>query len=406
MRRRSLLSIAFVVFSLAAFAQVNCVYVPTGTVVGTLNGTLVRSEGKAELVSDALLTCTSTANQSLLVTIDLFLNVNATSRITGPGQLTDTLLLIDEPQPGVANLSNGFPYFGQVLGTPGILAGNPGSGNVYQGTLVNDNQIEWNQVPFVANGTRTLRITNIRADANVIGPGNPINADIIISSPLSFSLNPSSITALATVKDGLKFSTSAPNLPGVLTLDFEEKFNSAFKKRIENTTGGPLTARRQDVPGAIYCTESGFTPEFSSVAPNAIGSATTGTRLLANFENLPPSVFVLIVPNQVPSSSGKLVAHRVIPPIAADFTGGSVLVFPGFGLVPVSANHTAEILYEVTAAVPFSGINGCAQLDGFKVNVFSVFPTSLQSAKVTGHFAPDDPTQKASPTAPTPRFVP
>src|SRR4029077_8482776 len=132
---------------------------------------------------------------------------------------------------------------------------------------------------------------------------------------------------------GLNFTTATPvGAVGVLDLNFAEPFPSSFKKRIENTPGGPLTAVRQDIPGHFYCTESGFIPEFSTTTPNAIGSATTGTRLLADFAGLPPSVFFLIVPNEVTSSSGALVAHRVFPPLGPDFAGGILPILSGFSI--------------------------------------------------------------------------
>jgi hypothetical protein len=100
------------------------------------------------------------------------------------------------------------------------------------------------------------------------------------------------------VNPALHFTPATPvGAVGVVDLKFTELFPTVFKKRIENTLGGPLTAIRQDIPGHFYCTESGFTPQFSPTIPNAIGSATTGTRLLADFAGLPASVFFLIVPN-------------------------------------------------------------------------------------------------------------
>jgi len=69
-------------------------------------------------------------------------------------------------------------------------------------------------------------------------------------------------------------------------------------------------------------------------------------------QNSPP-VFELIVPNEVTSSSGNLVAHRVLPPLGADFASGTVTTFGGTSFVFVSPARTAELLYEVTAARPF-----------------------------------------------------
>ena len=82
---------------------------------------IVRAEGRAELVSDILLTCTG-GNPAIKapVNVSVFLNTNITSNLTGPGpDETEALVLIDEPQPNPAlNFSNGFPFVGQVKGTP------------------------------------------------------------------------------------------------------------------------------------------------------------------------------------------------------------------------------------------------------------------------------------------------
>jgi hypothetical protein len=50
----------------------------------------------------------------------------------GTTSASTPMLLIDDPQPDAINMSNGFSYNGQVLGTPYVAAGAPGSGNVYQ----------------------------------------------------------------------------------------------------------------------------------------------------------------------------------------------------------------------------------------------------------------------------------
>jgi hypothetical protein len=377
--------------------------------------TMVRLNGESEVVGDVVLKCTGGTGLSLgVVNITLFLNVNLTSKLNAAGQ-SEALLLIDEPQPGVPNASNGCSpaYAGQVLGTPGIVACAAGSGNVYQadggGTL--DNIVTWQGVPIVSPGpgaVRILRLTNIRANAANIGlPGATIQAVVEETADVAFVINqPVSGTTVATMNDGLKFTTGTPaGAVGVTDLIFAEEFPAAFHKRIENTLGGPLTATRQDIPGHVYCTESGFTPEFSATTPGAIGSADTGTRLIAQFSNLPPAVFLLIVPNEVTSSSGLLVAHRVFPPFAPDFTGGTIPLIPAVSIVPVSG-HAAEVLYEVTANAPYQGVNGCAAKDTFVMGVFSLFPVSLKSAAITGRLAPIDSVMLPSATAPRPRFTP
>ncbi|HYL79067.1 MAG TPA: hypothetical protein VEU96_33055 [Bryobacteraceae bacterium] len=354
------------------------------------------------------MTCTSTApSVSTLVNFSLFLNVPFTSRITNTSTLdTETLLLIDEPQPGIPNTSNTFPYFGQVPGTLGVAAGAPGSGNVYQGKSFAVNEVVWAGVPYVTGGTRTFRFTNIRADAAVLGGSGAIQSFISVTGSVSIAIS-SPVATVAQSNPGLNFSSSIPASPtDAIDLHFKENFTQAFLKRIENTLGGPLTAIHQDVPGFFYCTESGFTPEFSAVTPGAVGSATTGTRLLARLSNIPPSVFVVIVPNEVTSSSGNLVAHRVFPPLGPTFAGGTVSTFGGFSFEFVNAAHKADLLYEVTAAAPFQGRNGCLALDAFDIRAFGFFPVSLAPVNVTGQLAPVDPTATSSATAPEPRFLP
>ena len=401
---RRVLAFAMTLGLAPAFAQISCDV--------TSSPTLVRLNGPSELTGDVVLTCTGgDPTAAALVNITLFLNVNASPRITNTTtNETETLLLVDEPQAGLPNISNGCPYVGQVRGTLGGAA--CGNGNVFQGTTDNieTNVIRWLGVPFVpaGSGTRVLRFTNIRGNASMLGapPLNHLQAVVEVAGSLSFSMTDQPLD-IAFALPGLKFTTATPaGAVGVIDLNFAEQFQTAFKKRIENTPGGPLTAIRQDIPGHFYCTESGFTPEFSSTTPNDIGSATTGTRLIADFSGLPPSVFFLIVPNQVTSSSGALVAHRVFPPLGSDFAAGFLPIVPGFSIVAVSAAHKAEVLYEVTANSPFQGVNGCPATESFTMPVISFFPTSLASAVITGRLAPIDPNNRASATSPEPRFLP
>jgi hypothetical protein len=402
-------------FALALTLALAPVYSQPLTCNVSSDPTMVRLNGESELAGDVVLQCTGGTGLSLgVVNITLFLNVNLTSKLNAAGQ-SEALLLIDEPQPGVPNASNQCSpaYTGQVLGTPGIVACAAGSGNVYQanGGGTADNIVVWQGVPIVSPGpgaVRTLRLTNIRANAANIGlPGETIQALVQATSDVAIVMNqPVSGTTVATMNAGLNFTTGTPaGAVGVTDLIFAEEFPAAFLKRIENTPGGPLTALRQDIPGHIYCTDSGFTPEFSATTPGAIGSADTGTRLIAQFSSLPPSVFLLIVPNEVTSSSGLLVAHRVFPPFAADFTGGSIPLIPAVSIVSVSG-HAAEVLYEVTANAPFQGVTGCAAKETFTVGVISLFSASLKSATITGRLAPIDSVMLPSATAPRPRFTP
>jgi hypothetical protein len=362
------------------------------------------ARGESELVEDMLLTCVSSApSQSITIDVQVSLNTNLTSRITNTATLAmESLLLIDDPKPGVANTSNGFPYFGQVLGTPGILAGAAGSGNLYQGMQMSPKAVEFLGVPYVTGGTRTFRITNVRANVAMLGI-NPVNAAVAITTDIAIDITNPEIT-VANGASALKF-TAGPIIGAVgLNLSFEELYPTAFKKRIENTGGGPLTLNHQDQPGVVYCTESGFTPGYEALTSGAIGLADTGTRLLAVLKSIPVGITTLTVPNQVTSSGGALVAHRVLPPFGADFSQGTVTTATGSSTATVSATQTAELLYDVTAAAPYLGENGCSTLDTFNISVFPSPPMSMSSAVVTGFWAPLDNIGIASATAPEPRF--
>ncbi len=156
----------------------------------------------------------------------------------------------------------------------------------------------------------------------------------------------------------------------------------------------------------MYCTESGFTPGYESLTSGVPGLADTGVRLLAVLKSIPAGITTLTVPNQVTSLAGSLVARRVFPPFGADFSEGTVTTATGSSTATVSAVQTAELLYDVTAAAPYLGENGCSTLDTFNIGVFPSLPMSMSSTVVIGYLAPIDTVGIASATAPEPRFEP
>ena len=115
-----------------------------------------------------------------------------------------------------------------------------------------------------------------------------------------------------------------------LNLKYVELFPSAFKKRIENGAG-PLVAVKQNQPGVLHCTESGFNPDFAAVAAGATGSADTATRLAARITGIPGGVTWIIVPNTV--ASGQIVAAFVPPPYFPPYSSGVPVVAPGINAV-------------------------------------------------------------------------
>lgn len=376
------ISVLLALGGLPAFAQ----FPPMSCNTTTAPPATVRAEGRAELVSDLLLTCTGgNPGTPFAVNVAVFLNTNITSNLTGPGpDETEAMLLVDEPQPApTLNVSNGFTFTGQVKGTTAVAA----SGNVFTGLRTGSpNQVVFLGVPVVApgSGTRRFRITNLRAlpPAASTAPV-PILAFLSVSGPAIFSIsNP--VQTVGFAMNGLAFSYT--HVGANLQLVYTEQFSSAFKKRIENGAG-PFLAVKQNLPGMPYCTESEFTPDFGTTAPGDPGSANTGTRLRAKITNIPATVWWVGVPAFVASSSGKLVA-----------------VVSGPMFVPV-VGGTVTVEYEVTAAAPYTGVNACAVVDTFNITATPFgFLGTLANAIAAGSFAPVDTTPVISGPAPEPRF--
>jgi len=390
---------ALLLLTMSASAQVPVMSCATNALPS-----LLRAEGKAEMAGDVVLTCTG-GNPAVpvMVNFSLFLNTNVTSNLTGPGpDETEALLLIDEPQPSpAANLSNGFFYAGQVKGTPFVPAGLAASGNVYTGSRTGaSNQLFWPGIPIVPPGpaTRIFRFTNVR----VVPPPGATNVSAVYA--LVSAAGPSISIASPVVlvgfpQQGLKFVSTI--LGAQFKLQFTELFASAFKKRIENTSAGPTIPTKQNVPGSIHCTESGFNPDFATVTPGATGSANTGTRFVAKMTGIPLGIAQILAPNSV--ASGQLTVRRVDPPYGASFELGTLAPAAGAGSVPVIAGK-ATLVYEVLAAAPFKGINGCAMIDSFSIVGQSWPALPLFGTAVSGSFGPINPTAVISGPAPEPRF--
>ena len=392
--------------SLLLLVQSGTAQVPSMTCVTNALPPVLRAEGKAELVADIVLTCTGgSPTASVLANFSLFLNTNVTSNLTGPGaNETEALLLIDEPQPSpAANVSNGFFYAGQVKGTPLIPAGAAGSGNIYTGSRTGAvNLLAWTGIPIVppGPGTRRFRFTNVRVvapPASATGVSG-VYAFVAISGPASIAItNPTVLVGFP--EQGLKFLSTIAG--SQVKLQFNELFASAFHKRIENTSAGPTSPARQNVPGAIYCTESGFNPDFTTLTPGDTGSANTGTRFVAKLTGIPFGIAQILLPNSVPS--GQLTARLVNPPYGGSFDGGTLAPAAGTGSVAVALG-AATVVYEVLAAAPYKGINGCAMLDAFSIVGQAWPPLPLLGTKVTGSFGPINPAIVISGPAPEPRF--
>jgi len=407
-----ILAAGVVMPSNAASGLITCT--PTG------ESPLLRGEGLAERVGDILINCTGGDPRTVnFLSLTLVANANITSRLVGPDRdELEALLLIDEPLPGKLNTSNGVTYAGQVKGEPGALPGTaggpgaPGSGNVYTARRLSgfDNRIRWDGIPFrpaPEGRSRVLRISNLRIDASQLRlqgqEPRPVHVDLL--GELTVSIWP----GLRRTQPGYVVASLDAWLDtefGRRDLVFEERFSSAFKKRI--ATGGNGLARRQGVPGTTYATESGLTPEFSGLDAGGIGAASTGTRFLAVFDSLPEGVY-LTAPSSVRSDAredGAGLEIRRVTGFNEDFTGGELLASGApVQLVP-AADGQARLVYEVVAREPFLGVTGSIDDDRFRIPITATYGklTELRPAAVTLSYAPIDPANVMNEASPAPRF--
>lgn len=541
----------------------------------------VRAEGWTELVGDIILNCSggvsTPAGQTVQpVNITVTINTYLTSRLLSGGTWTEALVIIDEPNsatnptrpilncgnPGnapdtgpsgsnvCAIVSTGNPvqtydgssntYSTGTCNGTNVLAQPPPSGsyscgrpNVFQGRLGTPavpgqtNAVTWNGIPFDPPGTttnRTIRITNIRADAHdanaAAAPGNfflsSIQAQISFNGTTSASLNnPQQIiayvgpglTAGITTSNfsflqciaepasplfiaGSPSTTTAPSQHNgfVPAFTFSEGFASSWKaKNIAQITnqagngylpfaasywaydgfnssspGGTLLYPKdqfQNVPGAIYNTESGFmypgssaTLDSSATTPAAPGNppfgtgttpvtaganalhngtlidnagiADNGTRLQLQISNIPAGANVY-VPDAIYLTNGT--NNGATPPVS-NHSGIAVLVttdgsgagtyapvYTGAGNAPGATStwsllgSTGMAVYEVVFADPFSLESATVQtFVQYSPNLNLNQPSPTSTAQAFGGFAPFYSTAAAhlpSSSLPIPRFV-
>jgi hypothetical protein len=494
---------------------------------------IVRGEGYTELVGDLTLNCTGGISTPLgqvvpQVNFTILLNTNITSKllasIPGGTQWNEALLIVDEPHsavnptrpilncgasgatdngpsgPGVCSIVSDGNSTDTYNGTNGTGAYGTGNPNVFQGRIGTvQNPGQFNAVTFLGvpldppgtqTPTRTLRFTNIRANAVFLGVSstfttNFVQAQISVNGNTSVAINnPQQIVAfvqkglIATAIGNSSFlqctsvnaaafaGTGPPTVTtGMPAMSFTEGFASSWKAKniamITNTTGnGVLQSgasywsyngtfnyppdQNQNVPGAIYNTESGFVnnstladpspnpPQgtgtgnvlpnlgnpFSSGATGIAGAgiASQGTRLAVQISNIPNGSTVL-VPQVVYlkniAGGGSVVNTGVMVLVSTDASGaGGVPPTTGVSnttFVPVQASGLA--VYEVEFADPFSIEQASVPLIvAFASNLASNLPAPGVTAQAAGSFAPFYTTAAAGNPAtsvlPVPRFVP
>jgi len=292
----------------------------------TSNIPTLRQEGITEQIGDIVITCVGgNATDGALapqvnITVALAANTQITTRLVNSSNVSEALLLIDEPTTAggsgpVAGFGNnagfiacpnpttggcqatgyhvgsGANVFTVQTGTPTAyntgpspapVAGGTQAANIFQG-VVNNNQVTFFGIPIVApgsNGQRVYRITNIRMNATGIANAQSVSAVVSTSNPSALPIsqgNPivgfvtTSLKATVGAAAGFAQCVSQTLAPaGVLSFTEANNFGSAFKVRTDpavtgqTATPGPTKGQgsvlAQNSPGTIYNSESGFTP--------------------------------------------------------------------------------------------------------------------------------------------------
>ena len=429
------------------------------------NPTVVRAEGITELVGDILIQCTGGAATAAGAAIPpsnitLSLNTNLTSRLLGGGYI-DALLLLDEASPGspnppnatvpsnpagTLNNANVFVPFGNITqsapcysntfgslsspancntlnGTGGLSdpydpartdARGPNTGgafNLYVARQAAANSVTWLGVPIDAPGTagtRTIRLTNIRANACQLGVSSSLvptqitafigingSQNLTLSSPqvtVAFISTGLVVTApvttpISNLQQCVNFNTSffgsSTTGPATFIVRVTEGFAASFKRRVAQVgtltspngpnipQGGNNSIGLQNVPGFPYNTESGF---VTSTSPSGIGTAPFGladnaTRILVRFNNVGAGTRLLaatVVPLTVGDSTTP--GNPQPPSSLTGFTGGFLQLVGGF--VDQFGNAGTNVSGFATATATFNGglslgaapFNGAAEI--------------------------------------------
>lgn len=369
----------------------------------------VRSEGKAEYVNDVVVTCQGGAPTPgdmpiLSATFTLAFNAPVASRITGPDNRSEALVLLDEPAPG-SQYPCTFgvcPAYGNGIGS-GYYS-DVDNKNVYEGivgTASQANTITFYDVPFDPPGSpiRTFRFTNLRlAPGSVSGTalqllGINVASQVPITSiggPLTLAnkqvglnlsvRNAASVDAAASGVNLALAPAGSPATRGA-TLRFAPTFGNATLKRSTAATPNldtPPPPQAQNTPGSFPGSETGFyNPSFPVTYGGSdlglAGFANWGTRLMATFENVPPNVTIFVSLRNDGAAVFNAPAARLI---ATDGDGAGVFTpIAGDGakaqLVPVSG--TARAVWEVIG-------NSLGGPNNFDLGVFFAYPAGITVA--------------------------
>ncbi|MGA2270935.1 MAG: hypothetical protein ABSH44_20895 [Bryobacteraceae bacterium] len=313
--------------------------------------------------------------------------------------------------------SGGCTEYVQQLGNQDWVAANVTTGftgatnqvgaNMFSG-VVNSNQVTFFGIPIMppasAGAARIFRMSNIRVNANGLGGGGLAGTTQVLAS-ISISGNTSvpiytPVQIAGFVQPGLtvgmrnvgnnggggganftqcssaSFSTSSPAGNAVAALRFTENFGTAFKTRVaalSNVAGaGQMNnATGQNIPGAIYNSESGFIYSgisgFSNNPSGYAGLADYGTRLKAAFNNVPAGVSIWVSTSNIVNLTSLNGTGPVTPPNIGSGTGigsNSTVSYAQLVLTDTSVDSNGTV-----PTVPATGYtvigNSVTQVNGY-----------------------------------------
>jgi hypothetical protein len=398
--------------------------------------TPARESGVTEPVGDMVLNCTGgtpTAQGVPIPAYDvtLLLNTLVTSRLLA-STWGEPLLLLDEPPHGSATLCASATGVCSNIGngtgdTTYYVRGGGQNVDAFQGQ-VGPSSITFKSVPIdppPTNGSRVLRIANVRVNASLFspsdpsGPPTPVVATIDIPSQGAVAL-PNPTQTLAFVQQPFTFAvlTAAgdASLPGpvalascadsrmvpVATLGYEELFATAFKRRNTATSLAAPTALADQnaLTAGTYNTETAFYDH--GLVGNTLrgdvslaGLADAGTRLKATFTNVPAGAHLFV--DAQSSGGGATVAQLTATETGAYSPAGT-------GAAPAEVpivDGTGTAVWEVLA----SDEN---HFDNLRLGVYVEVPgntaTAGGTAALGGDLAPTSSDGSAS-AGPVPRFA-
>lgn len=358
---------------------------------------IVRSEGLTERIGDILLTCNGTPGNTVNANVTISLNTRITNRLSTGADLTGIVFTIDSGSGA------------QPVLTPPLLSGS--TALAYYGVALT----------FSPQGSANLLIAGIRANANLLPVGASIMASISINNA------------------GLALTSSQPTV-GTTQHGIFASYTASF---ICAQTGSP-------VPGIINFTNlatggtafeavrvtEGFADSFGAASAPANFNADSGERILIQYTGFPTDASVYL-PDVVagtdalqptsagdfglpvsggvyaPSANGTLLLARVNGANASG-AGGTPVYVPGsvasgsvtfstVSLIPVAADGSAYVVYEVVDANPSA--TESATIPTF----LGLMPDANRQASISTEevfFAPSSTVGVATATDPLPRFVP